>query len=923
MFFCMTSVYADQPKLTSSGTVSGPGVVASGQWGLARTQVVNPTDKDQTLVTTVTFTKDAKMSNVQFAREFWIPAGARRDIYIPFKTPEFNTGTKSIEAQVQLLDTRGNSDVFLSRDTALYRTVDSTRINAKMFSVQSQAGYELTGSLREQLGTSQTYLNLKPQDVPQDASLLGGLDVFMLGHDNPQLDPMQIQALRQWILAGGQLMVLLPETGMDVCRTLFGDHLPMMLIDQSSQSQASIGGNNVLTDGSMTVKLSNKDNRPRGWELGNLKSDRVDIHNGGTRLRNPGSASTIISNTVQLSDQWAAVTVEVVLQADKNTSDSSIVCRGVFLNNAGKPVGQPVNLVTDVNTRYRNQQKNIDIPHGAKSLKIEVGLDGNNGTLWARECKVTPSGMKFETPVSFWRVVAPSMQTSDSLMMDGWPMMLRGQMGRGQVTVLTLGSEFWSAASKAGSRMIDEAFRTGSRFGKSEAPINNDILAAAGTQQIGYEVLSRTPVMISLLTMLGLMVVIGIVFWKKGNPEMLAPISVVLAIVVATVIWVMGVSHHRQTPLTIASVQIAEIDPVANYAITNAVVCTYSPTRLTSPLQANDGGVIWPDLSGSTGKVLRMRWTDNNKWQWDNLELPEATLRAHDISRVVPLNQPVKAVASFTREGLICTIASGPYAGVDHPIIASLNNHAVGQLTGHDNFTIIPDPTIGLDQFVTTSTMTAQDIQRQDIYRNLIYPNSDALNVVAYPSQPSAMWWARAMDIGFKQGADDATLKEQALVCVPLTYERPAPGTTFVIPSPVLQTDIFRDHASGDRGMSTVLNPMTGRWTSTISSEAQFKLAFKIPEALLPLKIENGMLDIDFKTQGRQLIITDNHKQEIARRANLANRIQIPVKGEHLTINKHGDIVLEFEVTAHQDLAGAHMWDASGGIRLQITAVTQ
>ena len=74
---CMGNAHAEQPKLVSSGTVVGPGVVAPDQWGLAQTSVVNPTMSDQTLLTTVTFTKDARMGNVQFAREFWIPAGGR------------------------------------------------------------------------------------------------------------------------------------------------------------------------------------------------------------------------------------------------------------------------------------------------------------------------------------------------------------------------------------------------------------------------------------------------------------------------------------------------------------------------------------------------------------------------------------------------------------------------------------------------------------------------------------------------------------------------------------------------------------------------------------------------------------------------------------------------------------------------------
>ena len=91
----------------------------------------------------------------------------------------------------------------------------------------------------------------------------------------------------------------------------------------------------------------------------------------------------------------------------------------------------------------------------------------------------------------------------------------------------------------------------------------------------------------------------------------------------------------------------------------------------------------------------------------------------------------------------------------------------------------------------------------------------------------------------------------------------------------------------------------------------------------MPLKPVDGVLDIDFKTPGRSLIIRDNRRQEIATRKDLANRIQIPVKAENLVINRNGEIVLEFEVTMHQDPVNAHMWDASGGIRLQLTAVTE
>lgn len=921
MFFGLSTVHvqAQQPKLNSSGSLSGPGVLTPESWGMAKTTVENPTSQDQSLLLTVCFNKDAKLSNVQFARQFWIPAGARRELYVPFKAPDYRSGTKSVNTQVQLLDIRGSSDVFLSRDVALYRTSQNGRISAMMFSPHSRAGFDLIGSLRKQMGNSYTFQTLRNDDMPRVANLLQSVNALLIGDDQLHFDPMQMQALRQWLLAGGQMIVLLPETGIDFCRSLLGDHLPMQVVDKTSLETAAIKGKNIFIDGSMTARISNKDPQPRGWKLAKLKKNRVDVHGGGTRLRNPDSdQSTVIENSVEISPSWSSLTLTGRIRLNNSNTASGVVMRAQFRNQLKEPVGQPIDLVHNAGRGLHNWRKQVSVPNGATHLRLQVGLEKVKGTLWASGIEVTPEKMLFEQPVEFWRVLAPTMQTQKRLFNDGWPMMLRTDVGRGRVTILTVSSDYWTAVCKAGSHMVDEAFRTSSNTAKS--PIDAAMFAKASTQQIGYKVLSRTPVMGSLLAMLAIMVVVGLVLWHKGSAEWLAPMSVVLALVVAGVIWGLGLSHHRQTPLTIASVQLAQIDPVSNYAITDGVVCTYSPSRLKTPLAATHGGVIWPDLSGSTGKLLRMRWTDCDKWQWDNMELAEGTLRTHAIDRVVPLDQPVKAVASFTRDGMTCTITSGPYAGVDHPIIASMNNHAVGKLTGHDTFSVVANSDLGLEQFVASTTMTATDIQRQEIYRDLIYPDSDALNVHAYPMVPSAMWWARAMDMGFTQGSSDAKQKQTALVCVPLTFERPAPGTTFTIPSPVLQVMTWRD---GSRAMSTILNPMTDRWTSTLSQQTTFKLAFQVPPTLLPLKVEAGTLDIDFKTPGRTLTITSANGADIAKRRDLANRVLVPVNSDNLRVNKQGQIIIGFDVSEHVDPASSHMWDASGGIRLSITAVAQ
>lgn len=915
-----TLVFAQTPRLSSSGTVSGPGVITSESWSIAKASVENPTDEDQKLVAAITFHKDAKLANVQFAREFWIPANSKRDLIIPFKSPDFRSNARSVDAQIKLFNTQGSTDILLGRDSALYRTSQQRRLMVKIVSPGDDGSYNLASHLQEQMGQSHRYVNMFPDSIPEDASLMANIYSILLSHNQMDLNPLQIQALRQWLLNGGQLIILLPETGMDSCRALLGDHLQMQVIQKTSLNQVSIEGKNILTHGNLTSRISNKQRQPRGWDLGQLKQNRVDIHNGGTRFRNPnGSQSTIVSDKVELSASWSKIKIQGRVKVQNSNHASGSVMQLIFFNKTNQPIGKPIDLVNRVTTRWQNWNKEITIPHGATQAKIEVGIQDVKGTLWASGIQIIPAAMHFEKPVSFWRTLAPSLETDDKLSQDGWPMMFRKTVGRGKVTLLTVGAAYWSSLAQAGSNQIDEAFRTTSSM-ILQTPLDMDQLILASTQQIGYEVLSRTPVMFCLLLLFGIMILTSIVLWKKSRPELLAPISVVLALIIAAVIWGMGVSHHRQTPLTVSSIQLAQIDPISNVALTDGVVCTYSPTQLKSPLSASNGGVIWPDLTGSKGKTLRLRWTDSNRWQWDHLELPEGALRTHQIHRAMPLDQPVNAIATFNEQGLVCKINAGPYTGLFHPIIASKNNHCIGKITDDNTFTATTNYNFGLNQFVASSTMSAQDIQRQRIFRSLIYNQSDALNNAAYPKTPSAMWWAHAMDMGFEQGGEKALKKTYALVTVPLTYQRPAPGSTIKIPSVIMQPKVYR---KGNRSLSTILNPMTGKWTSQLSQSATFKLAFPVPKEILPVTAVNATLDIDFKAAGRSLIVTTQNGEELFKQKNIASRIQIPVTAEQINIDKEGLLILGFEITEHDDPNGSHMWDASGGIRLELTAVTK
>jgi hypothetical protein len=81
-----------------------------------------------------------------------------------------------------------------------------------------------------------------------------------------------------------------------------------------------------------------------------------------------------------------------------------------------------------------------------------------------------------------------------------------------------------------------------------------------------------------------------------------------------------------------------------------------------------------------------------------------------------------------------------------------------------------------------------------------------------------------------------------ALVSMPLSLSRPAPGVKIAVPYPFIDIQISRDGNS-----SPVFLEGTGRWISQSSNRAETSLEFRLPQEVLPLKPTE--IDFDWELQ--------------------------------------------------------------------------
>jgi hypothetical protein len=192
--------------------------------------------------------------DLQYVRDLWVPAHTRRTSWLTLGPAPEQPRELSREIAYQLFDrTDGTSREVRGRDperlvtraviynrreptTALYLdsgpTADEPDPLDDPDSPDSES-VQLVRTFRESRGLSDRVSIVRERYLPAGAEALDGIDHFVLAGNRLASDPVGRRALRQWVLNGGTLWVLLDRVDPDVVAPILGEGLRFQIVGRT------------------------------------------------------------------------------------------------------------------------------------------------------------------------------------------------------------------------------------------------------------------------------------------------------------------------------------------------------------------------------------------------------------------------------------------------------------------------------------------------------------------------------------------------------------------------------------------------------------------------------------------------------------------------------------------------------------------
>jgi hypothetical protein len=513
------------------------------------------------------------------------------------------------------------------------------------------------------------------------------------------------------------------------------------------------------------------------------------------------------------------------------------------------------------------------------------------------------SEREYELPVEFARVVTTEMNVTHTV--DQWPAAFWRSMGRGNVVFTTIGAKAWiqRAETRSGpwnpKTMTDYAPTPEMDdlpviLPRTQRSFSPEVLRPYLTEQIGYRVVPRTPV----LTILGLfcmsLFAAGAYLSRSSRLERMgwfAPAATILAAV--PLVWIGARAQHRVAP-TVGQVQFIEAGEKDNEICASGMLAVYNPSPSTGPLGAGEGGVFQLDTSGLQGMKRRMVWTDLGQWHWENLKIP-AGVRTATFKRSTVLDQPLKAIGTFTATGLEAKL-TGPFATLSDALIAIPGQpHLAASVDG----TVVQADAGDLlapGQYVSGTLLSNEQTRRQSVYEQLLKSH-----LHGPIRRPTLMGWSAPLDMKFRF-PDGVENVGAALWAIPLEMQRPASGTKVVIPSPLVRYAVVK--GPGRAGTSALFDPHTGQWVRSSNSSRTW-LRFQIPEEVLPIDLQRVRLTMEITAPNRIVQVvreSDGQVESLSSDHNPIGRVTVVIEPPSIPdLDEHGGVRLGIAVGTDAD----------------------
>ena len=234
---------AQNPSLDGGYVAEGIGFVEPGRWTSAGVAVSNPTEEARTLLSVMSF---ELQNNAQFGRELWLPPRSRRRVRHAVRAPDaVPRDARSVEVTSVLIE-GAESEVALSRQTTLTPVFRTKKLTGVLRSRRDRGeganATDVLAVMRSSRGLSRRTVYLDREGLPTVAASLAPLHSLVLASEEFDPDPLQLRALRGWLIGGGRLWLALDQLDPELPARLLGDAWTPTRIDEVPMTRIELRG---------------------------------------------------------------------------------------------------------------------------------------------------------------------------------------------------------------------------------------------------------------------------------------------------------------------------------------------------------------------------------------------------------------------------------------------------------------------------------------------------------------------------------------------------------------------------------------------------------------------------------------------------------------------------------------------------------
>ena len=482
-----------------------------------------------------------------------------------------------------------------------------------------------------------------------------------------------------------------------------------------------------------------------------------------------------------------------------------------------------------------------------------------------------------ESPIDFVRTI---IDDCDLLMtINGWPSVFQKNFGHGTILFSTIGARALVRAKTADQFSLGVEPRSelniigNTLFEQRNAPIVPETaLAKVVERNIGYRVPGRSFILLILGAFCLGLLTIGIWLAKSRQLGQLVWIAPVTALMATVPLVVMGATSKRLIPETVSHIQFVEAPPGGDDLYIRGLAGVFQNQKTDHPFKSDSSSLFAPDRTGIKD-TWRMVWEDLDDWQWENVSMPSG-LRLVPYSTTMYESDLMRVFGSFDADGFVGNLEN-PLSNLRDAIVASSTHVSLGieidgqKLSGPSSNSLEPG------RYTSDSLLDDEQMLHQDVYRKMMDfdlarglkaelngglvvsdsvrlksedPDAILIPKRKYPSLPSLLVWADAIDPNFRINQASPQNQGSALVVLPIQFLRPPAGENIRIPSVFLPYDAVV--GPGNEGLSIAYDRRVGTWQNrSIGSKSTIR--FQLPKCVLPFEPESANLKIKINAPKR------------------------------------------------------------------------